>query len=1086
MILAALILSFASTGTHAISSPDTPLLMRHPSLSKTQIAFAFAGDIWTVSRQGGQAVRITNSPGEKGDPCFSPDGTLIAFSGQYDGNTDVFVVPSTGGVPKRLTYHPNPDTPVGWTPDGTKVVYVSTMLTDNDLPRLFEVPLKGGTPEPLPFPSGTAASFSPDGSKVAYMPGMQWQEAWKRYRGGQTSPIWIGTLSNSRVSEIPRKNSNDNSPMWVGDKIYFLSDRDGAFSIYGFDTGSKSVKRLLNNTGFDVKSASAFGDDIVYEQLGSINLYNTVRNEHRQVPIVINADFPQVRPEFKNVGQRIASAAISPSGSRAVFEARGDIFTVPASKGDARNLTQSSDSCERDPAWSPDGQSICYFSDASGEYKLIVRPASGTGEGKSYQLGNFPAYYYDPVWSPDSSKISYRDNHHVIWFIDLASGKNTRVDERPYENPVDNDKVSWSPDSKWIAYNRELDNHLNSVFLYSLDSVKSTQITDGMSDARFPAFDANGKYLYFTASTNTASAAGWLNLSSYAWQNTLRNIYVAVLRKDLPSPLEPESDEEKAEAKAAETKPAATPPTPPAPDKFRIDLDTIGQRVLAIPMPARNYIDMFPGAPGTFFVGSVLPLAYVTSPGQTQLFKYSSVDRSASLFASNYSAAYFDKAGDKMLLHQGPIWAIVPTAAPPTPGQGALNLSGMVTKVDPKAEWRQMYHEVWRIERDFFYDPNHHGQNLSVLERKYKPFLDGLMSREDLNYLFTDMLGEISVGHMFISGGDVPGVQGVPGGLLGADYTTEKGRYRFARVYNGENWNPGVQAPLTQPGVNVKAGEFLLAINGKDLKSSDDIYGALEGMADRQTRIKVGPNPDGSGSREVTVVPIANDFALRHLAWVEDNRRKVSEMSGGKVGYVHVPDTNVGGWVSFNRYYFSQVGKEGMVIDERFNHGGEADDYFVEMMDRPLMSMWTSRYGKDFPGPLSAIFGPKAMIINQYAGSGGDYFPWHFRKAGIGPIIGKRTWGGLVGILDFPTLMDGGSVTSPNIAFYNPNGTWDVENHGVDPDIEVELDPYLWRQGHDPQLERAVQEVLKGIASGPKPSIKKPAYMDKSKLPSHG
>lgn len=1069
----------AGHGHFALSSSEGPMLMRHPSLSKTQIAFSFAGDIWTVPREGGQAARITSSPGGEIDPCFSPDGSMIAFAGEYDGNTDVFVVPAKGGEPKRLTFHPGEDAPVAWSPDGKNVVFVSGMLAGTDLPRLFSVPVDGGVPEALPFPSGSGGSYSPDGTKIAYQPGIQWQEAWKRYRGGQTSPIWIGNLSDSKVSEIPRKNSNDKNPIWVGNTIYFLSDRAGNFSLYSYDTRSKSVKMLVKNDGFDIKYASAQPDAVVYEQLGSINLYDVATGKAHQVPIELNADFPEVRTELKTVTPYISNAALSPTGARAVFEARGDIFTVPAAKGDIRNLTQSSDSCERYPAWSPDGKSISYLSDAGGEYKLVVRPANGEGEGKSYALGNSPAYYYQAVWSPDSTKLAYIDNHHVIWMLDLASGKNTQIDEFPYENPTYQGGPVWSPDSKWITYHREIDNHLNAVFVYSLESGKATQITDGMSDAKLPIFDLNGKYLYFVASTNTAGRAAWLDLSSYSALNTLSSVYCVVLRKELPSPLEPESDEEKVQAAAAEQK----PPSPATAEAFRIDLEGIGQRTLALPIPARNFVNMKAGTPGTFFLGEVGPLAAVFSQPTLAIWKYTGSERRAAPFIGGAIGMEFTKGGDKMLVQQGPTWSIVSTVMPSPPGTGALNLSGMVAKVDPRAEWKQMYHEVWRIERDFLYDPHAHGQNLAALEKKYEPFLDGVMSRGDLNYLFTDMLGEISIGHMFISGGDIPGVEGVPGGLLGADYSLENGRYKFARVYDGENWNPGARAPLTQPGVNVKAGEYLLAVDGKDLKASDNIYGALEGKAGKQVRLKVGPSADGVGSRDVTVVPIPSDAALRHLAWIEDNRRKVTELSGGKVGYVHVPDTNVGGWVSFNRYYFAQVGKEGMVIDERFNHGGEVDDYLVDMMNRPLMSMWTSRYGKDFTSPLSAIFGPKVLLINQYAGSGGDYFPWHFRKVGVGPLIGKRTWGGLVGILVFPALMDGGSVTAPNVAFYNPNGTWDVENHGVDPDIEVDLDPYLWRQGHDAQLERGVAEVLKRMASQPKQNVKKPAYMDKSKLP---
>ena len=1081
MTLLPLVLLAVARPAFAMDSSEHHLLMRHPSLSATQIAFSFAGDIWTVPREGGRAVRLTDSPGVAGDPCFSPDGSMIAFGGHYDGNSDVFVMPATGGVPKRLTYHPSGSAPVGWTPDGKDVVFVSSMLSQNDLPRLFKVPANGGTPVSLPFPSGSDASFSPDGSKIAYMPGIQWQDAWKRYRGGQTSPIWIGNLSDSHVAEIPRKNSNDKNPMWVGGKVYFISDRAGNFTLYSYDVASKSVKQLVKNDGFDVKSASAMGDSIVYEQLGSIKMLDVAAGKPHDVPIRIDGDFAEVRPQFKSVAYLIGSGSLSPSGARAVFEARGNVFTVPASKGDIRDLTQSSDTYQREPVWSPDAKSIAYFSDAGGEYKLVVSPASGEGASKSYVLGNSPAFYYTPVWSPDSSKIAYRDNHLTIWYLDLSSGKNAKIDEFPYVDPLYDGTPAWSPDGKWIAYHRQLDSHMNAVFLYNLQSGQATQITDGMSDAKSPVFDRNGKYLYFYASTNTAGHAAWLDLSSYSWLNPLSSVYVVVLRKELPSPLEPESDEEKVAA-ATVQKPA----TPPAPDAFRIDLEGIGSRILSLPMPAQNYAGLLAGTPGSFFAIEIDPIASVTSRAQTRLWKYSSDSRSASLFLSGVEGADVDKDGDKMLVQQGGGWSIVSTVMPPAPGQGALNLQGMTAKVDPKAEWRQMFHEVWRIERDFFYDPGHHGQNLDALEKKYEPFLEDVMSRDDLNYLFTDMLGEISVGHMFIGGGDVPGLNGVPGGLLGADYSIENGRYRFARVYDGENWNPGVRAPLTQPGVNVKAGEYLLTVDGKDLKATDDVYAALEGKAGKQVKLKVGPNADGTGSREVTVVPVGSEFGLRHLAWVEDNRRKVAELSGGRVGYMHIPDTNVGGWVNFNRYYYAQIGQEGMVVDERFNHGGEVDDFLVDMMSRNLMSMWTSRYGKDFSSPMSANYGPKVLLINQYAGSGGDYFPWHFRKAGVGPIIGKRTWGGLVGIIGFPRLKDGGSVTAPNIAFYNPNGTWDVENHGVDPDIEVEIDPFVWRQGHDPQLERGVEEVLKLIASKPKPVIKKPNYMDKSKLPTGG
>lgn len=1065
----------ALTAAHpalALSSANRPLLMQHPTMNDTTIVFAFAGDLWSVPRTGGSATRLTSSPGTESDPHMSPDGRTIAFTGQYDGNVDVYIVPVTGGVPKRLTYEPMGDAVQGWAPDGKTVLFSSAMLSNTDLPRLFSVSVEGGMPKPLPLPSGSAGSYAESGQQIAYDPGFKWQAAWKRYRGGQTSKIWIANLSDSKVTEVPRKNSNDTHPMWVGSKIYFLSDRTGPVALYSYDTASKKTAALVKNEGFDFKSATAGPGGIVIEQLGAIKIYNYSSGVAEDVPITISGDFPEIRPQFKNLAASITAAGISPNGVRAVVESRGEILTVPAAKGDVRNLTNTSGAADRYPAWSPDGKTICYLSDWEGEYKLSVQDADGTGEVKRYELGQGPAYYYRPSWSPDSKKVAYTDNHHQIWILDLATGKNTKVDETPYENPALTMVPAWSPDSKWLTYHRELDSHLCAVFLYSLESGKATQLTDGLSDAQSPVFDRSGKYLYFMASTNTATGAAWLDLSSFRSINKTSAVYAVVLRNDLPSPLAPESDEEKA---PAEAKPGKT--------DFRVDLDAIDQRIIALPMQALNYATMVAGPEGSVFAIDVAPLATITSPPRVTLWKFDFASRTAMPFASGVEGIDVAPNGQKMLIARAGSLSIVGTQAPPQPGQGQLALGGATAKIDPKSEWKQIFTEILRIQRDFFYDPNLHGVNLTELRAKYEPFLDGIVTRDDLNYMFEDMLGEFCIGHMNVGGGDIPGVQGVPGGLLGADYSIENGRYRFARVYSGENWNPGARAPLTAPGVNVKAGEYLIAIDGKNITDRDDIYAALEGTAGKQIALKVAANAEGTNAREVTVVPTGSDRALRILAWQEDNRKTVEKLSSGRLGYMHIPDTNIGGWTNFNRYYYAQVGKEGMVVDERFNHGGQVDDFMTESMIRPLRSMWTARYGKDFTSPLSMVYGPKALLINAYAGSGGDYFPWVFRKAGAGPLIGERTWGGLVGILVFPQLIDGGSVTAPNIAFYNPNGTWDVENHGTDPDIEVALDPALWRQGRDSQLERAVSEVMKLLEKAPKPNIKKPAYPNKTKIP---
>ena len=1046
--------------------------MRHPTVNQSSIVFSFAGDLWSVKREGGSAVRLTTSPGSEMNPYFSPDGTMIAFTGQYSGDNNVYVMPAEGGEPSKLTYHPGTDIAVGWTNDSKSVVFMSSMGTTIDLPRLYSVTIGGGPPVALPLPTGTSASYSPDGAKLAYSPGFKWQNAWKRYRGGQTSKIWIADLSDSKVKEVPRANSNDTSPMWIGDKLYFLSDRNGPVTLYCHDTTSGKVTQCLSNTGFDMKSAVAGHGSIAIEQFGEIKLYDLESGSAKKIDIQISGEFPEARPQYKDAARLVLSTGLSPTGARAVFAARGDVWTVPAAKGDARNLTQSSDSCEREPSWSPDGQSIAYLSDAGGEYKLVVKDAVGRGDSKSYNLeGN--CYYYSPTWSPDSNKIAYTDNKHNLWVLDLKSAKSTLVDTNPYENPTYVLNGVWSPDSKWLAYYRDLDSHISAVFLYNLDSAKSTQVTDGLGDAKFPIFDNSGKYLYFTVSTNSGPSAAWLDLSSYRNINSQSSVYCAVLRNDLPSPLAPESDDEKPKTEAK---------TESKKEDFRIDLEGLDQRILALPVPAKNYVGLLAGPAESVMTVDLAPLANILSQGRASLSKFSFHDKSVTPLMSGLFGVNVTPNGEKALIFTGTSYQLVPTSAPVAPGQGALNTSGMQALVEPMKEWKQMFREALRVQREFFYAPNYHGIDLQQLENKYEPFVSNVRSRSDLNYLLEDMLGEICVGHMYIGGGDVPGVEGVPGGLLGADYALEGGRYRFARVFNGENWNPSLRAPLTAPGVNVKVGEYLLAVNGRDLSTRQNIHQVMEMTADKQVTIKVGPTPDGKDSREVTVVPVPDESGLRLLAWREDNRRTVEKLSGGKLGYMHIPDTNVGGWTNFNRYFYAQVGKEGLIVDERFNHGGQVDDFMVDNMSRPLMSMWTSRYGKDFPSPFSQIYGPKVMIVNEYAGSGGDYFPWHFKKAKLGPVVGKRTWGGLVGILNFPTFIDGGSVTSPNIAFYNPDGTWDVENYGVDPTIEVEFDPYLWRKGHDAQLERAVDEAMKLLAKQPKSTVKKPAYSDKSTI----
>jgi tricorn protease len=1059
---------------------DKPLLLQKPALSKTHIAFTFAGDLWIVPRGGGEATRLTTGVGFEATPIFSPDGSMIAFTGQYDGNTDVFVVPSSGGVPRRLTYHPGPDAAIAWTPDGKSIMFRSPRSSSTPrYQRFFTIAAEGGLETEVPLPMAHEGSYSPDGSKMAYLPLAPAFAQWKNYRGGTTTKIWIANLSDSSVVEIPRNNANDFNPMWVGDKVYFLSDRSGRFTLFEYDTKTKRVTQAIKNDGpnsLDIKSAQAGPDAIVYEQFGEIKLFDLKSGKTSKVNITLNGDLASVRPRYEKVASRISNVALSPTGARAVFEARGEIISAPADKGNARNLTNSPGVADRDPAWSPDGKWIAYFSDEAGEYALHLSPQSGLGEVKKINLGNPPSYFYSPRWSPDNKKIAYTDKRLNLWYVDIEKGTPVKVDTNTFDNPWRVVDPNWSPDNQWIAYTKQLKNRMCAVFVHSLESGKSTQITDGLSDARFANFDKNGKYLYFTASTNAGPTTGWLDMSSFPHQPT-RSVYVVVLKKGEASPLAPESDEEK----VAEEKKDEAPKTPPKKEevKVTIDFDGIGQRILALPIPAKNYVGMGVAKPGIIFITEGQGSGLQGAPGVT-VHKFELEKKKFDKVQEGVTAFTLSANGEKMLVGQGlgpaQRYTIMPTMTPPKPGEGVVKIDEMEVYVDPKAEWRQMYTEAWRIQRDFFYDPTLHGLDYEGTKKKYEVWLDGVAHREDLNYLFREMLGNMSVGHHNAGGGDAPQPNFVPTGLLGCDFKVENGRYRFAKIYNGENWNPQLRAPLTQPGIEVNVGDYLIAVNGREVRATENVHSFFESKANKQVVIKVSANPDGSNARAYTVVPVPNEVGLRNLDWIESNRRKVDQMSGGKLAYVYLPDTGGGGYTNFNRYYFSQIDKDGAVIDERFNGGGTAADYIIDYMRRPLLNKWATREGDDFSTPSASIYGPKVMIINEYAGSGGDLMPWLFRKAGVGTLVGKRTWGGLVGVYDFPPLIDGGFVSAPRVAFYNLQGEWDVENYGTPPDIEVDFDPAAWRQGKDTQLEKAVQVAMEQLKKNPPLKPKKPAY----------
>ncbi len=1097
-IVAFLLTWLFAAPTSVRAQVTTPLLLREPTISRTQIAFSYGGDIWTVPRAGGAAHRLVTGYALGTGPIFSPDGSMVAFSGKYDGNVDVYVVPAAGGEPRRLTYHPAPDYAVGWTPDGKRVLFRSSRTTATDPNTLFTVSVTGGFPTAVPLDMAETGSFSPDASHLAYVPNFRWEPFWQGYRGGQTTPVYIANLADSSIVKVPRDNSNDDRPMWIGSRVYFLSDRDGPVTLFAYDTQTRRVTRELPARGFDITSASAGDDAIVYARFDTLHVYDPHTRTDRRVDVTVAGDMAQVRRHWEKVGApgdgdtnsgdatSIENAALSPSGVRAVFEAHGAILTLPAEHGDIRNVSNMPNTANRDPAWSPDGKSIAFFSDRSGEYQLYVCDQRGLTAPRVINLGAPPSFYYSPTWSPDSKKIAYADKRLNLWYVNLAHPTPMKVAAGVYGGFSPSAfEPAWSPDSRWLAYSNELPSFLHAVFVYSVAAANSRQITDGMSDAQFPAFDASGKYLYFASSTNTGLTSSGLDMTSDQ-HPTSSNVYAAVLQRDVVSPLAPQTDDEEA-AKAGPAAPKGSAAAKPAgssadgakPD-VRIDFDGILQRTVALPIANANYTGLFAGKSGEVFLVAA-PLTSVSpDPPPNAVLKFDLASRMTKPLATGITAFALAANGEKALYAQGDKWLIADADKPLDASAKPLPISDMQVEVDPAAQWRQMYHETWRIERDFFYDPHYHGLDLAAAERRFEPYLAGIASRDDLTFLFREMLSYLSVGHMFVSGGTQSAVPlpTVHVGLLGADYRIENGRYRFAKIYNGENWNPGVQAPLTQPGANVHVGDYLLAVNGRAVSAEDEVYRYFENTALKQTSISVASKADGSDARTVTVIPVANEFRLRNLDWIENNRREVDRRSGGKLAYVYLPDTEYNGFTNFNRYFFAQVGKQGVILDERFNHGGQIADYIIDYLKRKPMSIIASREGRMIVDPPLAIYGPKVMIVNQFAGSGGDALPWYFRKSGLGTLVGVRTWGGLVGIGGYPTLIDGGSVTAPHAAIGGLHGQWEVEGAGIPPDLEVWQNPQLVRAGRDPQLEAAIASALTSLREHPIPTYRRPAFPD--------
>jgi tricorn protease len=1092
------------------NAPDSRLL-RQPDVNGQKVVFTHGGDLWVGSLEGGEARRLTSTQAVESDPHFSPDGQSIAFTSNRSGMPMVYVVPTAGGTPKRLTWYPAAAYARGWTPDGTRVLYASSRETAPvGFERLWTVPAAGGPSDRLPAPWGHDGAYSPDGKKILVDRVTRWDVEWRHYRGGQNTPFTILNLDDLGEVRLPNsERSMDIHPVWMGRSIYFLSDRDGVMNVWSYEPEGGRLNQLTHFAQTDVKWLSGHGNTLIFEYEGRLHTLDLAAAKTNTLAITVRGDFPWAEPRWEDLAKRVTSASLSPSGKRVLIEARGEIFTVPVEKGDTRNLTRSSGAADRAPVWSPKGDEVAWFSDSGTGYELLIGSQDGLTPPRRVNIGP-SKMAWDVAWAPDGRRIAFVDDDVRVRVVELSTGRATTIDTGGTNLERGDMGLTWSPDSKWLAYSKTFPNKLRRVTLWSLDAGQTHAITDAMADAISPAWDRDGKHLYFLASTDFALGSGWANTSSVGSDPTY-GVYVVMLSADEATPFGPESDEEVAtkdggEAKESprpgadakdaankEVKPASAggaggkpeagasksekPETPAKVANVRVAFEGLERRIVPLPMPVSRYRFAVAGPAGSVFVGERIPPAR----GAT-LHKFTLEKRKAEKFVDEAAEVSVSADGKKLLFRREDKVFVVETGKNPEPGKGEVKLQ-LRAYLDRTAEWKQIFDETIHYERDFFYDPELHGADWNAVRARYAPLVPYVRHRDDLNYILDQVNGELSVGHSFVRGGDMPEVDKPTGGVLGADLVKDGGRWKIARIYTFESWNPKMLAPLDRPGLKVAKGHYILAVDGVEMTDRDDPYRLLDGTAKRQTVLQVNDKPTMAGSWSVTVEPIDNEGALRQRAWVEDNRRKVDELSGGKIAYVWVPNTGGDGVISFNRYLFAQQDKLGAVIDERFNGGGLLDDYMVDLMTRRLRAALTNEVpdGKPFVLP-AGILGPKVLLINERAGSGGDFFPWVFRQQNAGPLIGARTWGGLVKSSVHYPLVDGGTVTAPDNAVFDPiKNEWIAENKGIPPDIEVLLDAKSSAAGRDPQLERGVTEVMRLIAEKPPINVVPPPFSKPAK-----